>query len=60
MLQSDKLKYHHPNNFFLMAGFCAIVSEVMTFRIAEKTMKLKSDFLEHLLIKLIRVRQAIS
>jgi 3-deoxy-D-manno-octulosonic acid (KDO) 8-phosphate synthase len=60
MLQADKIKCHHLNNFFLMTGPCAIVSELMTFRIAEKPMKLKFDFLEHLLIKLIRVRQTIS
>ena len=32
----DKLKHTHSNNFFLMAGPCAIESEEMAMRIADK------------------------
>lgn len=44
MLELNKIKYQHTNNFFLMAGPCAIVSEEMIFRVAGKPMKLKFDF----------------
>lgn len=36
MIQIDKLKHTDSNNFFLMAGPCAIESEDMALRIAEK------------------------
>ncbi len=36
MLQLEKLKYQETNNFFLMAGPCAIESEDIALRIAEK------------------------
>lgn len=40
MLQLDKLKHQNSNNFFLMAGPCAIESEDMAFTIAEKIVEL--------------------
>ena len=49
MLQLDKLKHQDSNNFFLMAGPCAIESEEMAMQIAEKiitiTDKLKIPFI---------------
>ena len=36
MLQIDKLKHQSSNNFFLMAGPCAIEGEEMALQIAEK------------------------
>ncbi len=36
MLQIDKLKHQDSDNFFLMAGPCAIEGEDMALRIAEK------------------------
>lgn len=36
MLQVDKLKHQDSNNFFLMAGPCAIEGEEIALRIAEK------------------------
>ena len=49
MLQLDKLKHQDSNNFFLMAGPCAIESEEMSMQIAEKiitiTDKLKIPFI---------------
>lgn len=36
MLQLDKLKHQNSNNFFLMAGPCAIEGEDIAMRIAEK------------------------
>ncbi|RZL48633.1 MAG: 3-deoxy-8-phosphooctulonate synthase [Pedobacter sp.] len=40
MLQLDKLKHQNSNNFFLMAGPCAIEGEDIAFRIAEKIVTL--------------------
>jgi 2-dehydro-3-deoxyphosphooctonate aldolase (KDO 8-P synthase) len=40
MLQLDKLKHQNSNNFFLMAGPCAIEGEDIAFRIAEKIVEL--------------------
>jgi len=40
MLQLDKLKHQHSNNFFLMAGPCAIEGEDIAMRIAEKIVTL--------------------
>ena len=40
MLQLDKLKHQNSNNFFLMAGPCAIEGEDVAFRIAEKIVEL--------------------
>jgi 2-dehydro-3-deoxyphosphooctonate aldolase (KDO 8-P synthase) len=40
MLQLDKLKHQNSNNFFLMAGPCAIESKDMAFTIAEKIVEL--------------------
>jgi 2-dehydro-3-deoxyphosphooctonate aldolase (KDO 8-P synthase) len=40
MLQLDKLKHQNSNNFFLMAGPCAIEGEDMALRIAEKIVEL--------------------
>lgn len=49
MIQIDKLKHTDSDNFFLMAGPCAIESEDMALRIAEKivglTDKLKIPFI---------------
>jgi len=49
MLQIDKLKHQDSNNFFLMAGPCAIEGEEIALRIAEKiisiTDKLKIPFI---------------
>ena len=49
MLNIDKLKHQDSNNFFLMAGPCAIESEEMSMQIAEKiiaiTDKLKIPFI---------------
>ena len=49
MLSIDKLKHQDSNNFFLMAGPCAIESEEMSMQIAEKiitvTDKLKIPFI---------------
>jgi 2-dehydro-3-deoxyphosphooctonate aldolase (KDO 8-P synthase) len=40
MLQIEKLKHTNSNNFFLMAGPCAIEGEDMALRIAEKIVEL--------------------
>ncbi|MEJ5996000.1 3-deoxy-8-phosphooctulonate synthase [Pedobacter sp. Du54] len=49
MLSIDKLQHQNSNNFFLMAGPCAIEGEDIAFRIAEKiltiTDKLKIPFI---------------
>jgi len=38
-----KIKYTDSNNFFLLAGPCAIESEDMAFRIAERIVKITND-----------------
>lgn len=45
MLQLDKLKHQSSNNFFLMAGPCAIEGEEMALKIAEKILTI-SDKLQ--------------
>ncbi|QEK51157.1 3-deoxy-8-phosphooctulonate synthase [Pedobacter aquae] len=40
MMKLDKLKHTHTNNFFLMAGPCAIEGEDIALRIAERIVEL--------------------
>jgi 2-dehydro-3-deoxyphosphooctonate aldolase (KDO 8-P synthase) len=40
MMELDKLKHTHTNNFFLMAGPCAIEGEDIALRIAEKIVEI--------------------
>lgn len=40
MLQLEKLKHQNSNNFFLMAGPCAIEGEEMALKIAEKILSI--------------------
>lgn len=44
MLQLEKLKYQNTNNFFLMAGPCAIEDEDMALRIAEKIITITDKY----------------
>jgi 2-dehydro-3-deoxyphosphooctonate aldolase (KDO 8-P synthase) len=44
MLQLEKLKYQETNNFFLMAGPCAIESEDTALRIAEKIINITDKY----------------
>ena len=37
-----KIKHTHSNNFFLLAGPCAIESEEMAFQIAEKIVSISN------------------
>lgn len=40
MMKLDKLKHNHTNNFFLMAGPCAIEGEDIALRIAERIVEI--------------------